>query len=375
MIINPFDQLHPSLQTFIRDQVPFPLDFKSVISEQDEMYLFALENHKIPEKAKIRYYFNGRRIFDAVQQVVRWKFKTFNSINSFLDFASGYGRFTRFLIQEFPPEKVWISDIYAEAVQFQQEQFGVNGIVSSVHPSEYSVDRKFDCILACSFFSHLPEKTFQRWMQTLYNLISTEGILMFSVHHRDLLPPESKIQSDEILFIPQSESYSLDVNEYGTSYVGEDFVTKIIQSVSQNTASFYRIPQGICRYQDLYIVSKSPLPDDSELAFSHHPFGRVEQINLTRDGELILTGWVSELNPNSNIKAIVVLINGAFIQQVQPDPNPSLNSTLSWSIQIKMPDLSPEDIILIKAINSRGLEWVFEAASLRVLQAETHSHF
>ncbi|ERT03527.1 hypothetical protein M595_6535, partial [Lyngbya aestuarii BL J] len=114
------------------------------------------------------------------------------------------------------------------AVQFQQESFGVNGIISTVNPTDYSVNQKFDCILACSFFSHLPEKTFTLWMKTLYNLITPAGILMFSVHDRDLLPPDSKIKSDELLFIPQSESQSLDVYEYGTSYVGEEFVTQAV---------------------------------------------------------------------------------------------------------------------------------------------------
>ena len=369
MIFDDFQQLHPALQIFIQDQVPFPLEFKSAISPQDEMYLFALENHRIPEKARIRYYFNGRRIFDAVRQIVQWKFQGFNRINSFLDFASGYGRFTRFLLQELSPEKVWVSDIYQDAVQFQQENFGVNGIISTVNPNNYSVNSKFDCILACSFFSHLPERTFTLWMKTLYNLITPEGILMFSVHDKDLLPPESKIQSDEILFIPESESLSLDVNEYGTSYVGEEFVKKTVNQVSQGEAICYRIPQGICRYQDLYLVAKPPVPDFSSLQFSHHPWGRLEQINLTPEGELQISGSVSEINPNSKIEAILISINGNLIQQITPRPNPLVNSTLSWSTQIDFPRLSPEDIVLIKALNSRGLEWVFEAATLEVLRA------
>ncbi|MEA5517726.1 class I SAM-dependent methyltransferase [Limnoraphis robusta Tam1] len=372
MISNDFNQLHPPLQAFIQDQALFPLEFNSLISEQDEMYLFALENHKIPEKARIRYYFNGRRIFDAVRQVVQWKFHSFNRLNSFLDFASGYGRFTRFLIQEIPPQNVWISDIYRDAVKFQQEQFGVNGIVSTASPAEYSVNQQFDCILACSFFSHLPEQTFTLWMQKLYHLISSEGILLFSVHDRDLLPPESKIKSDEILFIPQSESHSLDVKEYGTSYVGEEFVRQTVQNMSEGKAICERIPQGICRYQDLYIVAKSPLPDFNQLNFSHHPFGRLEQIHLTTEGELHIRGWVSEINPNSQIEAILISINGEFIKQVKPEQNSSADQTFSWSTQINLPSLSPEDIILIKAINTRNLEWVFEAATLEVLQAASN---
>mgnify|MGYP001045478467 CR=1 FL=1 len=371
MILNHFQQLDPALQTFIQDQVQFPLEFKSIISPQDEMYLFALQNHLIPEKARIRYYFNGRRIFDAVRQVVQWKFKEFNQINSFLDFASGYGRFTRFLLQELNCDQVWVSDIYTDAVQFQQESFGVNGIISTVNPTDYSVNQKFDCILACSFFSHLPEKTFTLWMKTLYNLITPAGILMFSVHDRDLLPPDSKIKSDELLFIPQSESQSLDVYEYGTSYVGEEFVTQAVKNISEGEAICYRIPQGICRYQDLYLVAKPPNPEFSTLQFSHHPWGRLEQINLIAEGRLQVSGWVSEINPDSKIEAISVSVNNHSIQTVQPISNYPLDDRLSWSIQINLASVYPEDVILIKAINTRGLEWVFEAATLEVLLAAT----
>lgn len=371
MILNHFQQLDPALQIFIQDQVQFPLEFKSVINEQDEMYLFALQNHLIPEKARIRYYFNGRRIFDAVRQVVQWKFKSFNQINSFLDFASGYGRFTRFLLQELNYNQVWVSDIYTDAVQFQQEHFGVNGIISTVNPTDYSVNQKFDCILACSFFSHIPEKTFTLWMKTLYNLITPAGIFMFSVHDRDLLPPESKIKSDELLFIPQSESQSLDVDEYGTSYVGEKFVYNIVNTISEGQAICYRIPQGICRYQDLYLVAKPPTPEFSTLQFSHHPWGRLEQINLTADGKLQVSGWVSEMNPNSKIEAISISINNHIVQTVQPISNSPLEDQLSWSSQINLSSISPQDVILIKAINTRGLEWVFEAAPLKALLATT----
>lgn len=369
MIFNRFQQLHPAQQAFIQDQVPFPQEFKSAISEEDEMYLFALENHLIPEKASIRYYFNGRRIFDAVRQVVRWKFSGFDRINSFLDFAGGYGRFTRFLLQELPSDQVWVSDIYGDAVKFQRENFGVNGIISTVNPAEYSVRERFDCILACSFFSHIPEKTFTLWMKTLYNLITPRGILMFSVHDRDLLPPESKIKSDEILFIPQSESRSLDVWEYGTSYVGEEFVTRTVENISKGEAVCYRIPRGICRYQDLYLVAKPPVSEFSRLQFSHHPWGRLEQIYLTAEGGLKMKGWVSEINPNSEIEGIFISINNQLIQRVKPIPNPPPDATLSWSCKIQIPSLSPQDIILIKAKNTRGLEWVFEAASLEVLLA------
>jgi SAM-dependent methyltransferase len=216
---------NPVIKAFIREQAKFPEDFKLNICEDDEMYLFALSNVKDDrERALVRYYAIGRRILDTVKQVVAWHFGSFENVPSFLDFACGYGRFTRFLIQEMPPERVWVSDIYANAVKFQTEYLGVSGIVSTGKPENYLIDRKFDCILANSFFSHMPERTFTSWLQNLYNLLTPNGILMFSVHDECLRAPNVEMPAKGILFSPRSESQSLDQEEYGTTYVNEQFV-------------------------------------------------------------------------------------------------------------------------------------------------------
>lgn len=357
-----------ALKTFIEDQVKSPQTFNSVISDQDEMYLFALANQGNPDQACLRYYFNGRRILDAVLQVLNCHFSDLREITSFLDFASGYGRFIRFLTQEIPPENIWISDIYAEAVQFQLQQFGVQGIVSTTYPEDYPISQQFDCILACSFFSHLPEKTFFSWMQKLYSLLSPQGILLFSVHDRALLPEHLMISSSDLLFIPDSESRTLDVNEYGTTYVGEEFVKNVLQTVSQAEACYFRIPKGICRYQDLYCVTRHPQPDLASLNFCHHPQGRIEQYELTPEGTLLLKGWVSEINPNSQLEGILIFVNNQWFDNALSAPLPSHpEQQFSWSYQLPLTNLDQQDIILIKAINSQGLEWVFEAATLERL--------
>jgi SAM-dependent methyltransferase len=285
-----------------------------------------------------------------------------------LDFASGYGRFTRFLVQDIPPKNVWISDIYAQAVQFQIEQFGVQGIISTTYPQDYPIQQSFDGILACSFFSHLPESTFLTWLQKLYSLLSPQGILMFSVHDRELLPPHFNISTSDILFIPNSESRSLDVNEYGTSYVGESFVAQSLKTISQGEAVYSRIPQGICGYQDLYLVTRTPQNPLSSLKFSHHPQGKIERCELTLEGNLLLTGRLSEINPNGQLDSILVSINGKFIQNGLFAFKPTDSDTQSsWSYQLPLGEISPQDIILIKAINNQELEWVFETTTLENL--------
>lgn len=352
----------PAIKTFINNQVKFPERFNATIDNQDEMYLFALQNQGFPERAIIRYYSNGIRIFDAVKQVVNWHFGGFNKISAFLDFASGYGRSTRFFVQEIPSAKAWISDIYAEGVKFQVEQFGVNGIVSTSQPQDYLCNQSFDCILACSFFSHLPKATFSNWLRVLYGLLNPNGLLLFSVHDRSLLPSHLMIDDSELLFCQNSESRTLDLGEYGTSYVGEKFVANTIAEISEHQAVYHRIPQGICRYQDLYILAKNPTMTWDDFTYYHHPTGKIEQCNLNADGILELGGWVSEINPRGQVSEILVYQNTLLVyrETITGENNPEIK----WHFGFKLDQVNFDDIILVKTINNFGLEWVFDCAPL-----------
>jgi len=246
------DETYPDIQEFIRDRVKYPESFKSGISSRDEMYLYSLNNAKGDRaEAARRYYRNGSRIMDAVREIIVRYRGGFDRLESFLDFACGYGPLTRFTIQEMPAARIWVSDIDAAAVKFQIAQFGVNGIVSTTNPQDYHPTDRFDAILASSFFSHVPEKTFASWLRKLYSLLSADGLLIFSVHDWALFPGK---MAGEIHFIPQSESRSLDGQEYGTTYVRETFVRKAIGGCGE--VSYQRRPQGLCGHQDLYIMGK-----------------------------------------------------------------------------------------------------------------------
>ncbi|NET41779.1 methyltransferase [Okeania sp. SIO2B3] len=243
------------IDTFIQDQTRKPEEIKVNIHPQDEMYLYALKNTegKIDE-ALLRYFSNGKRILDAVKQIVEWHFDGFENISSFLDFASGYGRFSRFLVQEIPAHKIWISDIYSQAVEFQKKLLGVEGIVSTNHPEDYQLNQTFDCIFACSFFSHTPQKTFSGWLEKLYSLLTENGILIFSTHDLSLMTIEIETDAEEIYFTPESESLFLNTEDYGVTYVGEKWVGKIIHQATKGKAKWHRIKKGLCGYHDLYIL-------------------------------------------------------------------------------------------------------------------------
>jgi len=377
---------NPVIKAFIRDQAKFPEDFKLKICEDDEMYLFSLENvaddRDDGTRALVRYYAIGRSVLDTVKQVVKWHFGSFENVPSFLDFAFGYGRFTRFLIQEMPPEKIWVSDIYANAVKFQTEYLGVSGIVSTGKPENYLIERKFDCILANSFFSHMPERTFTNWLQNLYDLLTPNGILMFSVHDRCLLPPHIEMPANGILFSPQSESQSLDKEEYGTTYVTEKFVTELVEKVSGGKAFVHRLKKGICRFQDLYVVTNQLARDFSELKFNHQPGGYIDVDAFTSKGSLYLEGWAADVNLDGRIEEVQVLVNGEVVQRCEPFyDRPDVAAHFQkeailqsgWNCYLPKNTVTPQDVLIVKAINNYGAEWILETCTVKSLLSQKQS--
>ncbi|MEG4353237.1 methyltransferase [Microcoleus sp. LAD1_D3] len=374
---------NPVIKAFIQDQAKFPENFKLNICEDDEMYLFSLNNVKDDrDRALVRYYSIGRRILDTVKQVVEWHFGSFEKVPSFLDFACGYGRFTRFLIQEIPPERIWVSDIYANAVKFQTEYLGVNGIVSTGKPENYLIDRKFDCILANSFFSHMPERTFTSWLQNLYDLLTPNGILMFSVHDECLRLANIEMPANGILFSPQSESQSLDKEEYGTTYVTEKFVRECVEKISGGKAFVHRIKKGICRFQDLYVVTNELVRDFSELKFHHHPEGYIDVAAFTNKENLYLEGWVADVNLDGRIEELQVLVNGEVVQRCEPfydrpdvagyfETDGALQS--GWSCYLPKNTVALQDVLIVKAINNYDLEWILETCTVKSLVNQRQS--
>src|SRR4051794_5339769 len=174
------------------------------ISAADEMLQFFhyAQGHDL-EQAVAMYLDSGRRIWATERQILAWRFGSLSWGGPILDFASGYGRVTRHIVAEVPPDRVWVSDIYAEGVAFQERELGVHGIVSTTEPDRFPCDVAFDAILVSSLFTHLPEPRFLEWLRRLGSLLNPGGLLLFSVHdvslRREPSPPAG------LVFEAQSE--------------------------------------------------------------------------------------------------------------------------------------------------------------------------
>ncbi|MFL5734354.1 MAG: class I SAM-dependent methyltransferase [Chloroflexia bacterium] len=296
--------------------------------------------------ARSEYFTSGAQVLNIIEQLVRWKFGSFEGLSTFLDFASGYGRLTRFLVQKIPADRIWVSDIQADAVAFQETEFGVHGFVSTVDPEALPCDQTFDCIFVASLFSHLPPTTFTLWLKKLYNLLKPEGLLVFSVIAENRMPAEFSMPESGICFVEVSEIASLDTKAYGLTFVTEAFVRDAIAAATGRSA-YLRLRYGMQFHQDLYLVVNDETPDFSGLRYTNLPHGTVELGLWTEPGELYLKGWAAGMTEADWPVEVRVFIDGQLRERCLPSmPRPDLHERFGgdgfpfggWQCTCHIPD-------------------------------------
>ncbi|MEA2564352.1 MAG: hypothetical protein QOH06_5856 [Acidobacteriota bacterium] len=291
------------------------------VHEEDEMWrIFYYRGSQNLDQSLVMYFHSGWKIWSTYRQILTWHFGEPGRIGKILDFASGYGRVTRFIVHDIPPERVWISDIYARGVDFQRQRFGVHGLVSTADPADFRCGERFDAILVSSLFSHLPARTFLRWLRHLWSLLSPGGILMFSVHDEALLPAghpgKGKLAARGLYFEEESESSSLSKAQYGTTWVTERYVRDNLGRMAANTRglSVARYPRGFASLQDLYVVVDRPGEDFSGLDVTGGVDGVLDQCSFAFPRQIHLSGWGVDRASSEPLREIRVRIDGQAVR-------------------------------------------------------------
>jgi SAM-dependent methyltransferase len=339
------------------------------ISAADEMLHFFIyaQGHGL-EQSVAMYLDSGRRIWATLRQIIAWRFGSLDWGGRLLDFASGYGRMTRHLVTDLAKDRVWISDIYAEGVAFQQREFGVHGIVSTTDPAHFPADVTFDCILVSSLFTHLPESRFIEWLRRLGTLLEPGGLLLFSVH--DMALKRTQAPCSNIVFEAMSESGSLDTLEYGSTWVTEDFVRSSVQAVL-GSCPVLRIPRGLASFQDLYGVLKndartSPSPFNG-LHVEREADGFLEHCSWGGQRTLRLAGWAADRVTGIPPSEIRILIDNVLVASCRElAPRPSISQAFAsdpmevvgWQTTLDLPATSDLDsaILSVRPVSSAGEE-------------------
>lgn len=280
------------------------------IHPQDQMLRHSLRHWKEVNRSVSQYFSVALQQHDAQQQLLRLLFNGRSESLAILDFACGFGRSLRFLMQSAVRAEVWASDVQHEAVDFVAQEFGANGLHSSFHPSEFQPERAFDFIWVASFFSHLPEHLFRAWLKSLSSLLTARGVLCFSVHDECLLPTDATLPPSGIHFTPASEIEELDNRAYGTSHVSESFVQSAIAHAVENTQTNYvRLRRGLAHEQDLYVVAPDIATDLRPLRrFRRGTWGCLDRYDISAASDVRLQGWAGSFD--DGVAQAAVTLNG-----------------------------------------------------------------
>ena len=272
---------HPMVDTLLRTRIARWEELNRAVDERDDMLDFAIHlfDHD-RDRAIANYFQNGLEQFDLVRHIAKWR----GPVRRMFDFASGYGRLTRFLVHEHLAGEITVCDILEGGMAFQAEQFGVRALVSTTQPENLIVTERYDLIFVASLFTHLPPATFTPWLRRLAELLTPEGLLIFSVHDESIAPE----RVDGIHFATNSESRVLDTNEYGSTWVTEEWVRAQVAAIDPSFACV-RMPRALADWQDVYVVSPSPIVEPKP---RRTPKGFVDQFEITERGVRI-AGWAT----------------------------------------------------------------------------------
>ncbi|HTU28847.1 MAG TPA: class I SAM-dependent methyltransferase [Solirubrobacteraceae bacterium] len=170
------------------------------------------------------YFRAGASMLDVVDAVAEWHFRGLDQLGSFLDFAGGYGRATRFFAERLAPSRVTVGEVQTDALEFQARHFHVATLRSTTDPSRLdAAGQRYSFVFVASLFSHLPRATFTTWLARLWELVESGGVLVFSVHDEAVEEHDAPWE-DGHAFIAASEISELETADYGTAFTTEEFV-------------------------------------------------------------------------------------------------------------------------------------------------------
>jgi SAM-dependent methyltransferase len=364
----PFEAVSPTYRRFILDNLSHygidPERFCRPLPGADEMFFKALlpnYEHDV-DIAAFKFVESTLRFFDTYRQIVEQVFGGFEKLGGVMDFASGYGRLTRLLEQRLPRERIWVSDIYADAMAWQAQAFGVNTLVSAPNPDAVAHDRTHDIVFVGSLFSHLPTGLFERWLQRLYRMVAPGGVLAFSVHDMGFLPPGETPDPSGLSFYRASESGSLDHDIYGMSYVTEAYVAAAVATLPGGPA-YRRFGKGAYENQDLYVVA-GPGRSLEGLRVASTPMGGFESATALTNGDVEFAGWAIERTAGERIERLRIWADGAERGVVEPSGErpdvltsfpASANVPVAWRFRLSREATPPDALVRVDLESGSGL--------------------
>ncbi len=223
-----------------------------VIDPRDDIFRF-FANHEIARNPIREYLADGWRTLSELMLLLEAVDRPLLKTQSVLEFAAGFGRFTRHLVKVLPG-RVTCADVMPGSVEFLQAEFGARAFASAHDPDKVAFPAQYDLVFVLSMFTHLPAHMWAPWLRALLRAVKPGGLLVFSVHN-EAVAAEMGVGFDEhgVHFIASSESPSIDGETYGTTFTTRQFVVDRVREACGVDVLHYQ-PQGFWFGQDAVVV-------------------------------------------------------------------------------------------------------------------------
>ncbi len=308
----------PRFVRALRRCAALPGNLSMSVHPDDQMLTHSLREHRDIGAALSQYFNLSLQQYDAVSQILQALFPGATQDIDLLDFACGYGRLLRMLVTAMPAQRIWASELQAEANVFVAREFGVRNPPSHANPGAFNPAQRFDFIWVASLFTHLPEHLFHAWLQRLYGLLKPHGMLCFSVRDVAQLGAAAASPASGFLYHGASENAGLSSEIYGTAYADKGFVERAMRAVAGADARMWHLPRALANEQDLYLLERGNVRAPGCLqGFRRGAWGWVDRRNLSRDGELYLEGWAGSQDEGAAEHVEIRVDDGAGLR-IQP---------------------------------------------------------
>lgn len=223
------------------------------IALDDDIFRF-FANHPTSRHPMRDYLSDGWRTMTELQAVMEMYGHVLGRSQSFLEFASGHGRFTRHLVKRLPKGALTVSDVVPGSVSFLKDLLGVKGFESCTEPAALRMPETYEHIFVLSLFSHLPESTWGAWLKRLYEGLEPGGLLIFSTHGQKCADQAGVNLNEGFAFFGSSESTVIDGQVYGTSFTSPDFVRSTANRELGSKVKVEVLPNHFWGNQDAIVI-------------------------------------------------------------------------------------------------------------------------
>ena len=226
------------------------------VSPQDDIFRF-FAGHPTSVNPLRDYFADGWRTLSELMLLLESVQRPLLGAGSFLEFASGHGRFTRHLVKALGAERVTVSDVVPDAVAFARDTLGVPGFLSAARPEDVAWPRRYGVVFVLSLFSHLPRSSWGRWLARLVDAVEPGGLLVFTTHGTEAARrARVTLDAEGYFFAPSSESTAIDAQEYGTAFTDEAFVRARTAELAGTVEVLRWAPMWFWHHLDAWVLQR-----------------------------------------------------------------------------------------------------------------------